>query len=177
VFPFRGAYFTLISPHSPEECADRLREMVRADWGVGRVLAVFSEAPLLGEVSPTYIRVRKHNPYVNALQPQLTATLEAYGSGTRLDCRIGTPLPSLLLVSVLVAFVTLICSCLVLSSLMSLARGQEVTEPAWPIFGIMGFMIAWYWYGRYLTRGEKEFLEQLLMEKMEARREKSPPSP
>ena len=167
----RGGLFTLVSPHTPEECAARLRDVIAPDTGFKAAFALFSGKPLVGVANASEVRLRKLNSRRNFMQPELTATLEPYGSGTRLDCRIRLTIASLILVALCVAAFTLVGCCVSISAIAALTRGEVPPERTWVVPLSAGFVIAFVLYGRSMARGEREFLETTLIERLNGWRE------
>jgi hypothetical protein len=168
----RGVPFTLVSPHAPEQCAERLRALVVNPVSWFGLATLFSEKPLVGEASASSLRLTKRTGHGNnALRPTFTATLEPSGSGTRLDCRIGLPMSSVVLLTLIAVSFSLASACVLVNSLVALADGEFALTTIWPAIFLLTLLASCIWHGRYLARGEKEFLERTVTEALDARRE------
>ncbi len=165
----RGAPFTLVSPYSPQQCVDRLTTWLAnqhlQSFGLA---ALLSSKPLVGEAQVDRVRIAKNHGADKALRPVFTADLEPYGSGTRLDCRIGLPIPTLAFLTVVVLVCVLAGTCLGVGSFVG-----ERFSASMLLIGAFFLVhpVVLIGYGRYLARGEKEFLERTVLEVLVARRE------
>ncbi|QJW92604.1 hypothetical protein [Frigoriglobus tundricola] len=167
----RGRPFALVSPLSPEHCAARLNTLIVNPFSLPGSATLLNVKPLLGKASRSYISIRKLNQFNNALQPELTATLEPYGDGTRLHCRIGlTTISSIILPLITTTFI-IVGTYGVILAIFDLSEGRPAAKRSWLSSFPLVFMAFGIWVGQYLARGEKEYLENLLIETLAARRE------
>jgi hypothetical protein len=156
--PLGTIRFTLVSPHPPEACATRLSALTASRTSLLGLKAWLSDKPLLGEVSESEIRVEKHDHYRNAMKPVFTAILEPYGAGTRLDCRIGLGMPSLVLVPLMVVAFLFVGTVSVLLLLSNLSDGKFDLDKAWGAMIGLVAPVAFIALSRYLARGQTDFL-------------------
>lgn len=171
----RSSSFTLISPMPPDACVARLREAAVSFRGWAWVYAWFSRKPLMGEVSPTAIRVRIHttprSPFIpHPPQLGLTATLERMGDGTRLVCNLTRSFTRRLVALLLLVTVLLIAIYRAAIWFVEIGQGESIWKTWWagPLL-LFGCFLLWS-YTRS-SRREAAFLEHVLADWLGTRRE------
>jgi hypothetical protein len=135
------------------------------------MLAAFSDKPLIGEADSENVRLRKLSLFNNALQPEFNATLERYGSGTRLDCRIGLRIPARIFLYLLLPFCLLLGIGSGIGVLAALIEGRDFKPMASVACAVLAGPIVFICVGWYLARGEKDLLERVVVVLLDAQRD------
>jgi hypothetical protein len=153
-----ASHFQMTSPLSRDELVATLRGEIDSPW------TFFGKKPVVGRVSNTRIwLVQRHN-YRNSFQTVLAATLADDGGGTRLSCRTGMS-----------AFVIVfMCVWFGLTMLIAIPITNIAIQnhDAWSVLfnaGFLAFGAGLVSLGRWLARGEREFLVSFLEDVVDAR--------
>jgi hypothetical protein len=143
----------LVSPLPPEEAAARLREATDR----GGLLGWFATRPVVGRVSGRSVRLRKRIGYRNSFQTFLTGALEPNDEGSVFRGTCGMhPLVTAFLVAWFTAVILLSGGMFVQALRGPVGGGQPFVLLVTPLLGAFG--AALIWFGRYLARGEEQFL-------------------
>ncbi len=150
----------LTSPLTPGECQRRLREVID---GRG---TLFGNRPVIGSVGDGRASLRRRTWYRNSFQTVLAVNLEADGSHTLLKCRSGMS-------PYVVGFMGVWFAIVVLIGAVAGTAGVAVQGTPWimaaaPLF-MFAFGAAMVVFGRYLARGEHDFLMDFLLKTTDAR--------
>jgi hypothetical protein len=142
-----------VSPLPPDEAAARLREATDR----GGLLGWFATKPVVGRVSGRSVRLRKRIGYRNSFQTYLMGTLEPHGEGSVFRGTCGVhPLVTAFMVAWF-AGVVLLGGAMFVPALRGPVGGGEPF--ALMVSSLMvAFGAALVWFGRYLARGEEQFL-------------------
>ena len=158
----------LHSPHPPEACLERLREVVETSWRPWR-----SSKPVAGRVYRTSISIRKTIRYRNSFQTILTATVQPVGSGTEIKARVGLHPMVKAFMAVWFGFLGIIWAVLLVAILTGDFGPDNSDLPpllalVFPL-GMMAFGVLLLKFGKHLSRGEGDFLTDFVKELLEAR--------
>jgi hypothetical protein len=154
-----------VSPHPVEECKRRIEAQMNTPFSV---LALAEARPLIGRFRETWLRARRRPLwYRNSFQTYLSAELVAEDGETRIRCRFSMhPLVK--------AFMTLWFSVLVLvggfmfidALRPDVARGFAL---AVPLMLMLVGGAALVGFGRYMARGDRRFLTDLVQKTLNAK--------
>jgi hypothetical protein len=146
----------ILSDLPPIECAARL------DEAVGTERSLFK--PVVGSVRQRSLRLRKRLPFqfYNSFQTFFTATIAADGTGTVIRGWMGMHW-------FVIVFLAVSLIAIALSSVNAAAPGA--------LLGMLGFLAGLAAFGRFLARGEAEFLLDFLVKTVEGRIQNPTPSP
>jgi hypothetical protein len=162
----RTERFTITSPCNPTEIVTRLSSDICSDeiWIV--FVAPFSDKQFIGQVTPSFIRLRVRNRIKNIFQPVLTATIEPIPSGSELHCRVGLmPLSIAMLSITAVLFFPLLC-CLITSALSAVLAEPSDWSSLWPALFFILLLLSFVIHGWHLARGEREQLKIFLFKEL-----------
>jgi hypothetical protein len=133
------------------------------------VLALAEARPLIGRIRGSRLRARKRTFwYRNSFQTYLSAELVADGSETRIRCRFGMH-PFVIAFSVVwLCAATSLCGV----ALLHFGNSRQASPDAWPGIAVCLLLPAFGWgivcFGRYLARGEKQFLTDFIRQTLNA---------
>lgn len=128
----------LCSPHTPEECVDRLR---------AGLLNRSSEVD--GRVEHDWIRLKKKIFYRNSFQTFLRAKLSPHGTGTRIRGSLG---PHPLVNGFVGVWFTFLC----LGGLLAVLTGNYHNLWVFPLLVLAA--VGGVWLGRLFSRGQDRLL-------------------
>ncbi|VTR95787.1 unnamed protein product [Gemmata massiliana] len=167
----RSAPFTLVSPLSPDECAERLRTAVVPACSWEKLYVWLFRTPLSGEVSRSTIRVRAYDRPPSFYQLCLTATLQPHGTGTRLHCCIKPTFIRMLAAVVIWGGGFAFGFCISLTHFIAVTRGEWTSGWSW--FFATGIVTMPYtcWLLHHRGPQEAAFLERVLVDWLGAKRE------
>ncbi len=145
----------LLSPLSPDECEARLREVTDREGPRGW----FGSHPVISRISLRSVQLRKRVGFHNSFQTYLVCSLEGGTGGTRLRGEIG-PHPLLpVFLSVWCGLVGLVGVGTVIAGVRALFVGGGPPLRAAVIpFALLAFVFGLVRFGRWLARGEDQFL-------------------
>jgi len=153
-----ASHFQMTSPLSRDELVAALREEIDSPW------TFFGKKPVVGHASRSRLWLVQRRGYRNSFQTVLTATLSDDGGGTRLSCRTG--LSTFVIVFMCVWFgLTLIIT-------IPMTNIAIQNDDAWSLLfnaGFLAFGAVLVSLGRWLARGEHEFLVSFLEDVIDAR--------
>lgn len=159
---FDSKHVEYCSPLPPQECAERLREVVAQERVLGfSMAAAFGSKPLIGKVSDTSLQIRKRISGRNSFQPIFSASMQPNGKGTKISGNFGLhPFSRVFMIGFLG-----------ITGLMTLiAVPGFIADRDWvglmPV-GMFGFGIVLVWVGRMMSRHEVFFVEQTLVQSLE----------
>ncbi len=168
---FQSTRFRLVSPYTPEQCAERLRAAVAEESAWFGLYKLVSGKLFWGKVSTTDVRIQTCYTRRNALRPTLVAGLEGFAGGTLLVCRIGLSTDQLiirLIVSIVMLLVGILLAC---QAIAGLVRGEPVIDKGLGALFIPTFVVLCSWHEGSLVRSERESLEMFLFKTLNARKE------
>jgi hypothetical protein len=159
----------LFSPFTPVDCAKRLREAVDE----GAMVSFFraGSKPVIGKVSEFSLTLNKRINYRNSYQPYLTATMRPELGGTAISGVLAMH-PFVRIFNVVwFGFVTIIFLGMGWASLSGKRGDSRETSLMLIVpLGMLCFGIGLIWFGRFLARNEPKFLEDFLIQTLDARR-------
>jgi hypothetical protein len=166
--PFSRRSYALLSPHSPDVCAERLdRLLVR--WSYPKHLFVPPEGQLVGSVGRDGFEVRRHRRGRNSFAPFANGRFVSDGARTRIDVRVGmSPLVGIFILA-WIGFTLVFCVLTWLAIL--LAQPSDAVEGGsmaavvllMPLFGVVLLLV-----GRWMAAGDEGWLLALLRETLDA---------
>lgn len=168
MLPWQKISFTLSSPHSPEECAARVKTVTADPHSGFGLVALWSSKPLVGYADATYLCLRKLHFSNNPFRPELTATLAPTATGTQLVCEIRLNWSARIFLTVACSFLTLVGCCIVADSFRRTSAGLPFLEGIVGLLGFLAFAGAIGTLGMRSTASEHQFLERTLAERLEA---------
>jgi hypothetical protein len=157
----------LTSPLPIAECLARLNAKLDSSW------SVWGERPLLGGLSGNRLSARRRISYRNSFQTRLRAELTEQNGRTAIHCRFG--LEPFVAVFMGVWFAGVISAgglVFVVCLVEIVSRGSGAEHDAWvgvivsPLMLIFG--LALVRGGKYLARGEREYLLDFLCKTLDA---------
>jgi hypothetical protein len=108
------------------------------------------------------LHARKRLWYRNSFQTRLSADLKGEGGQTRIYCRISMHPLVAAFMAVWLTFVVLIGGVVVIESMVALASEAQTPKEVWLGVGVPPLLLAFGFgllrFGRYLARGERQFL-------------------
>jgi hypothetical protein len=154
----------LVSPHSIDECTTRLQKAIDNDgpfkW--------FGSKPVIGHVSGRSVQVRKRISYNNSFQTFLEGTLNEIEGKTLFSGYAGmNPLVAAFSIFVLMVFIIVGSFFFAVGISAYVAGNGEPARELLPLCA-MGLGIGFMPFGRWLARGEKEFLIEFVAKTIEA---------
>ena len=139
----------LISPFTPEDCADRLQA----------AMGPFSEVE--GRVETGWVRLRKKIFIRNSFQTFLHATLAPCGTGTRLRGTLGVH-------PVVKGFMGVWFGGLGLFGVIGVIKGAPPLPGLLMLSGMIVFGVVMIWFCRFMARGEERLLMEFVTSTLEA---------
>jgi hypothetical protein len=152
----------LVSPLPITECLDRLRGVTQSEW------KIFGKSPVVGRIGERFkLRKRLSGGSYNSFQTFVSGRLIDEGASTRIACRFGMHwFVTLFTVIWLAPFVTtLIFSLAVDLATLRIQNPESYLVPV--IFTAFGCGLVCL--GRYMARGERQFLRDFLRDTLDAR--------
>jgi hypothetical protein len=131
----------------------------------------YGSRPVVGRVAGRSVRLRKRIGYRNSFQTFLTGTLEPRGEGTAFRARAGMHPFVAAFMAVWFAAILLIGGPVFVAAVRGVAAEANglVGLLAPPLMLVCGLLLVWF--GRYLARGEEQFLVSFVAEVLGARGE------
>lgn len=157
----------LLSPYPPDECEARLREATDREGPQ----AWFGSRPVISRISLRSVQLRKRVGFHNSFQTYLVCALEGGDGGTRLRGDVG-PHPLLpVFLTVGCVFVGLAGIGMVIAAVRALfvGVGPPLAVAVMP-FVMLAFAFGLVRFGRWLARGEDQFLITFVAGVIDARR-------
>jgi hypothetical protein len=149
----------LVSPHTPAECARRLRLLTDPRRPRGR-------NPLIGTVGETALRLRRRVDYRSSFQIHLFARLLPQASGTLLECRFRL---NPLAVAFLVTWFTFVIIGLMVGFAVAFDLFDVAPEPARPLWPaaiipvlMAAFAFIWLRMAQRMALDDEEFMLEFL---------------
>jgi len=156
-----ASHFQMTSPLSRDELVASLRSQIDNPW------QVFGDKTVVGRASLSRIWLCKRTGHRNSFRPILTATLSTTDSGgTLLTCRTGMSTFVILFLFVWFGGVIMIGGAFV----PTLYSGAPFALERLILPGMLLFGVGLVTFGRWLAKGEDEFLVSFLEDAVDARR-------
>jgi hypothetical protein len=161
------------SPHSPEACVDRLTQTADRFGALGGIWAqLVGKNPVIGQWSESQIQLSRRIRGRNSFQPVLFASLQAKGTGTVIDGRIGLHPLVIIVTTLWFAIVSFLGGRAIWQLLTRMRNGEDVIE-ALVVAGILFSVIFMggcfvIWAGRYASRNDSTMLRQFLIKTLDA---------
>jgi len=156
------------SPHPPDECVRRMKELVAFS-----IFGFAVKKPFVGRVSEKSFLITKKVRYRNSFKPWLRGKLAPLGSGTEIEANIGMhPFAKVFLCLWFGAFAV------IGSGFVCVSLYQIVGEEDWGVeqakfliipLGMAAFGVALVKLGRYLAGGEPVELKSFLCKTLDAK--------
>jgi hypothetical protein len=147
---------------TPEECAARLGSAIDG------YLSLFGGKAVIGHANARGASLRKRIWYNNSCRSVLDAKFRRDGATTIVDCRTGMSRFTVGFMIVWCGIVALLGGSIVILALNS-PNGEAGGMALFPI-GMIAFAAVIVGFGRWLARGEDEFLNAFLRRKLDAAR-------
>lgn len=166
----------IVSPLTPGECAERLAAAIDYE-GVVSATGLYGSKPVAGRVAGHRVRLRKRIGYRNSFQTFLVGTLDPEGGGTVFRGTLGMHPLVRGFMAVWFGGVAVGCAAAAVAAVAAWAGGGAfpagVAVP--PLMAAFG--LALVRLGRYLARGEAEFLADFLTAALVPRSERPDAEP
>jgi hypothetical protein len=147
------------------ECVRRLKAAIDSEW------TFFATAEAIGRVRDDAFHIRKRVWFRNAYRPVMRARMEDGGGGTVLHCRFGVSWPA-------IAWTVIWYGVLAAMTVAMIAGTHKGDVHGWEdlsfLFYLLVFGVGPVAIGRYLARGERQFLTAFVGAEIEARETASP---
>jgi hypothetical protein len=175
-----GKQIQLFTRLQPRECASRLSAAIDAEpelWKnafKGTPWVSSTGKPVIGEVSESFMRLRKRTPYRNSFQTLLTAKLEPVAEGTLIEGKLAMRSwvwPFMFVWFLFLAIFGGLAIVFQAASLLNGERSASIVDDGAPILVLLmmaAFGIGIMHYGRTAARDEAQFLRDFVIQTLDA---------